>query len=336
MKPNKSIQIFLVILVCILTSIPKSIAIDNPTVYVDIKLDSIEFVDVNITIYNSNPHDVSLLGIEHYISSPVGFSSKTEWEPIVLKSDEYFTINEKHSFTHGDPVIKFLRKGSANIKINGLLYVKIGSEYFETPFNNSTTIYLVENENVAKQAVSPNITDIRLEVRKSTDKKGEIGEIITFTNITIFNPNSIPVYLIETHHTPYAISKEYDIMVTKKKLEDSSSFSIGHPERQIMQMDSIIYSHEWRTLDIDEIKYFVGDEPNYLRVKGSLFITPYQMGWSPTYFELTFDEVFTIINGSVINKEDNQKSAEKELSGFDAIFATIGLLAVVYLFIRRI
>lgn len=113
--------------------------------------------------------------------------------------------------------------------------------------------------------------------------------------------------------------------------------------RLIAPMDTYVYSAERSVSDNDSIEYFAGEEPKYIKVKGTAFLITNNSGWSPAYFEPAFNTIITI-NGSGVDGEVTPTAAstptstttpEKGALGFKAVFAIAGLLAIAYLLRRR-
>ena len=110
-------------------------------------------------------------------------------------------------------------------------------------------------------------------------------------------------------------------------------------------MDTYVYSAERRISNSEIIQYFETDGPKYITVKGTAFIVINEAGWSPAYFEIDFNTMVTI-NGSGVSEEVtptvmptptavSTSTPEKDIPGFKAVFATMGLFVMTFLLKRR-
>lgn len=321
-------------IVCMLITTPLSAATQSPIVDVEISKAGFDFLYLNITITNPDHRDISLTGIETSISGLVESHGTLE-TPLPLKANESITYHQKESII--DPPKSFYRRGSENVTVSGSVFVEEGSKSFVIPFHKTTTIFL-ETDGV-NQAISP-IADIMFEINRSTDEVGEIKEIITTTSISIYNPNPVSVSMSELDCKAVVMRKKDGTLQGWRSLPSSRIVT----NQVIKPMDTYVYSTDKATSNNDIIQYFGTDEPKYITVKGTAFIVTNGAGWSPAYFDLTFDTMITI-NGSGISEEVTPvtptptpvptSTPEKSLPGFKVVFATTGLLAMAFLSKRR-
>jgi len=325
-------------IVCMLILLPSATATENPTVDVEISRAEFDSLYLNITITNIDQRDISLTGIEFSVSDPVGASASEKWKiPILLKANKSITHRSKHSIGLGDLMKSFCRRGSENVTVSGSVFVEEGSKSFVVPFHKTTTIFL-ETDGV-NQAVSP-IADITFEINRSTDEVGEIKEIITTTNISIYNPNPVAVSMLELDCKAVAMRKKDEKLQGWRSLPGSGIVT----NQVIKPMGTYVYSAEKATSNNDIVQYFGTNEPKYIKVKGTAFIVTNEAGWSPAYFDLAFDTMITI-NGSGISEEVTPITPtptpvptsipDKSVPGFKVVFATTGLLAMAFLSKRR-
>ncbi len=327
-------------IVCMLILLPSATATESPTMDVEISRAEFDSLYLNITITNPDQRDISLTGIEFSVSDPVGASASEKWKiPILLKANKSITHRSKHSIGLGDLMKSFYRKGSENVTVTGSVFVEEGSNSFVVPFHKTTTIF-PETDGV-NQAISP-IADITFEINRSTDEVGEIKEIITTTNISIYNPNPVAVSMLELNCIAVIMYKIDGKLQGWRSLPGS-----GFVTNQVIKpMDTYMYSAEKATSNNDIVQYFGTNEPKYIKVKGTAFIVTNEAGWSPAYFETDFDTVITI-NGSGIREEVtpvtvtptptpvSTSTHEKGLPGFKAVSATMGLLVMTFFLKRR-
>lgn len=319
---------------------PLSAAIEDPTVDVEISRIEIDSLRLNLTITNLGQKDIFLKGLNFSISDPIGASGSEKWKtPTLLKTNESIIHSSKHYITSGDPLKRFYRRGSANITISGLVLIEADSDSFVVPFHKTTTIF-PEIDGV-NQAVSPYVTDIKFEVNRLVDEEGVVKMIIAATNISIYNPNPVAFYFPELDCDVIAMQKKNGKLRTWKRLPVCGISSSN--TRLIMPMETYVYSAERSVSDNDSIEYFAGDEPKYIKVKGTAFLIINNSGWSPAYFELAFNTIITI-NRSGVAEEVTPTAAstptstttpEKGALGFKAIYAIAGLLALAYLLRMR-
>lgn len=327
-------------IVCASLLIPLSAAIDNPTVDVEISRIGIDSLRLNLTITNPDQKDIFLKGLNFSISDPIGASSSEKWKtPTLLKTNKSITYSSKHYITGGDPLKRFYRRGSANITISGSVLIEADSDSFVIPFHKTTTI-LPETDG-ANHAVSPYVTDIKFKVSRLVDEEGVVKMIIATTNVSIYNPNPVAFYLSELYCDVIAMHKKDGKLRTWKRLPVGGVSSSN--TRLIVPMDTYVYSAERSVSDNEVIEYFAGEEPKYIKVKGTAFLITNNSGWGPAYFEPTFNTIITI-NGYGVDEEVTPTAAstptstttpEKGALGFKAIYAIVGLFAVAYLLRRR-
>jgi len=329
MKFIKYVLILAMVIVCMLIAIPSATAMKDPIVDVKISRIGIDSIHLNITITNSDQRDVYLTGLDYSISDPVGGSGSEKWgAPRLIKPDKSITYCSNHIITGGDPLENFLRKGSANITIVGSLFMESNSNTFVVPFHKTTTIFLETDE--ANQATSPYITEITLEVSRLTDEKGVIKMVITTTNISISNPNPVAFNLREFYCELTAMQKKDEKMRVLKSLPGCGYSSSN--TRLIMPNNIYVYNLEKTISDNDTIQYFINEEPKYIRVKGSAFVTPKETGWSPAYFEPGFNTIITINDEELIASVTPTPEATipEKTYGFKAIYVITGVLAAAY------
>lgn len=333
MKYNYINHIFplLMVVICISTVVPASAATESPTVDVEISRAKIDSVYLNITINNPNQIDGSVTSLDYTISEPIGASGFIGWEapfgqPPLLKANESFTYSTRHSIISGDPLKRFYQRGSMNITASGSISIDVGSNSFEVPFHNSTTIFLETGE--VNQTISPNISDINFNTNKLTDENGIIREIITITNISIYNPNSVALSM----HELYC---EVSVKKNESTRQLNNIYSGFHSSNQIINpMDTYVHSIESRITDNDTIQYFINEEPKYIKVKGDAFLISNETGWSPAYFEPRFNTIITI-NGTGADEEVVPDTEQSSIPGFEVIYAIAGLLAITCLLRKR-
>ena len=320
--------------------IPLSAVIEDPTVDIKISRVEIDSLRLNLTITNPDQKDIFLKGLNFSISYPAKASGSEKWKtPLLLKTNESIIHSSKQYITSGDPLKRFYRRGSANITISGSVLIEADSDSFVVPFHKTSTIFLETDG--ANQAVSPYATDIKFEVSRLVDEQGVVKMIIATTNVLIYNPNPVAFYLPQLDCDVIAMHKKDEKLRTWKRLPVGGD-SLSNT-RLIAPMDTYVYSAEKSISDNDTIEYFAGKEPKYIKIKGTAFLISNNSGWSPAYFEPTFNTIITI-NGSGVDGEVTPTAAstptstttpEKGALGFKAIYAIVGLFAVAYLLRRR-
>ncbi|MCX9076173.1 MAG: hypothetical protein OIN88_16230 [Candidatus Methanoperedens sp.] len=186
-----------------------------------------------------------------------------------------------------------------NITINGregyeVIYDPFGSK---TPFvfPISKTVTISTEAASANKSMSPKITDIKLNVSRLTDENGDVKMITATTNISIYNPTSVALILEKFNYQEIAMYKKDENFRILKPLRGSFG---GFYNQIIMPNDTYIMSIETTITDNDTFQYFISEEPKYIKIKGSAFLIPNETGWSPAYFEPTFNTLITITNGS--------------------------------------
>jgi hypothetical protein len=326
----------LVVLICTLIAIPFCVASEEKTVSptvaieIDVQDDDISKMVISFVINNPSEREVSLSGYECYVyrGGVHDQHSESRWgtdEP--LKSMETITLNTSYFITGGDPLQRFLRDGFVDIRVNGSLFVKAGSDSFEVPFENTTTVYLKVGEEDAKRAVCPNITGIELETTKLMTSSGEVTDIFLNICIAVKNPNPVSAHL------------DIDYNVYFKKDEKWKYLYTGFTESTIEPMESGNVSMEYRISDEEVFQYLMRGSPTDIRIKGSMFMFPEERGWSPTYFELPFETVVTTKNGPSVSEEATPTPTSSPMAsstpGFEAISIITCLLISTHLLRRR-
>jgi len=359
MERNRSL---LILLICTLIVIPSCVAIEEKAVSpaVDIEMyvrnDDVSTVTIDFIINNPSQKEVSLTSFKYYVyingerKSSEHLQEELEWLgfglPVqFLQPLETATIKRNFSITRGDPVQQFFREGFSNMTVNGSLCINIDNESFEVPFEKATTVYLEIDEKEAKLALCPNITGIELKTSTLESPSGEITDIFINQSIIITNPNPATICLD---------TLDYKVYFNKdgKWVRLFSGFAGGGI---IESMGSYRKSIEYRESDDEVIQYLQSGDPTEIKIRGSMFMYPKERGWSPAYFEPSFEKVITTINGSgvwgdVILKPTTSPVITPSPSptpssvpaaeppkepGFEAVFAIAGLLAVMYLLKRR-
>ncbi len=322
-------------IVCILVTIPLSTATNTPIVDVKISIERNYTAVTDIIIINSGQSDIYLTGLEYSISEPIASSAREEWEmPRLLKANESYIHRSKESNI-------FYSGSSTNVTVSGSLFIKTSSNSFVLPFSKTATFEAAG----ANKSISPNITDIKLKVSRLTDENGNVKMIIAKTNISIYNPNFVAFYLTKLNFQGIAMFKEDENFRILKPLPIGCFCFI---QIIIMPMDTYVYSFENTISDNDTIQYFTSEEPKYIKIKGSAFLIPNETGWSPAYFEPSFNTLITITNGSVAggnvvstptptpeSTSIQMPTPKKNVSGFELIFAILGMFAVSFLLKTR-
>lgn len=320
----------LMVVICISTVVPASAATESPTVDVEINRAEIDSVYLNITINNPNQINGSVTSLDYTISKPIGGGIFIAWgapfgQPPLLKANEIFTYSTRNSIS-GESLKLFYRRGSINVTAYGSVSVDVGSNSFEVPFHNSTTIFLDTGK--ANQAISPNISDINFNTNRLTDENGVIREIIAITNISIYNPNSVAFSMRELYC-------EVSVKKNESSVQLINIYSGIHISNQMINpMDTYVHSIESRITDNDTIQYFTNEEPKYIKVKGGAFLISNETGWSPAYSEPRFNTIITI-NETGADEEVIPDTEQSSMPGFEVIYAIAGLLAITCLLKRR-
>lgn len=342
MRLNYGLLISMAI-ICMLIAIPLSTAIENPTVDVNINMAGFGILKIDFIINNPSQRDILLTGFEFSIKDPIELlGDQRRGTSILIKSNKSITYSTEHYLIGGDPLKRFYRQ-RLNVTVSGSLSIQAGSDSFAVPFYKTTNIFLETAG--ANKSISPNITDIKFKVSRLTDENGEARVIITTTSISIYNPNPIVFYMPELDCDVTAMYKKNETMRTLKPL-----YSCGVSSNSIMlkPMDTFFYSAERTISDNETIQYFTSGEPKYIKIKGSAFLIPNETGWSPAYFEPTFNTLITITNGSVAggnvastptptptSTSIQIPTPKKNVSGFKLIFAIAGIFAVAFLLKKR-
>lgn len=333
---NYVIRILLAMLL-MLFIVPLSTAINNPTVDVKISIER-DYKITDIIINNPDQKDISLTGIQYTASYPLESSLSLNWDmPIIIKANGSYIYRVRESIFQ--PSLLY-RKFPTNITASGSLFIRIDSNSFVVPFQK--TVAIVFEIGGANQTVSPNITDVKFKISILTDEKGKVREVISTTNISIYNPNPVAFLLPELNCEVIAMYKEDEKLRTLKTLQGCGIITMI----VINPMDTYVYSAERRISDNDSIQYFVNEEPKYLRVKGSAFLIPNETGWNPAYFEPTFNTLITMTNVSIVNEENastptptptyiSTSTPQKDVPGFVVVFTTISLLTTAFLLKKR-
>ena len=162
-------------------------------------------------------------------------------------------------------------------------------------FPISKTVTISTEAASANKSMSPKITDIKLNVSRLTDENGDVKMITATTNISIYNPTSVALILEKFNYQEIAMYKKDENFRILKPLRGSFG---GFYNQIIMPNDTYIMSIETTITDNDTFQYFISEEPKYIKIKGSAFLIPNETGWSPAYFEPTFNTLITITNGS--------------------------------------
>jgi LEA14-like dessication related protein len=330
----------------------RSVSVPSVDIEIGICDDDVSALAIDFTITNPNQKTVNLTGLEYYVEIyeeyTVGehLEKGLEWVGLGLPIQsirplETNTITRKVPITAGIPLERFLREGFINFSIDGSLSTKIDNESFEVPFEKATTVYLEIDEKGAKRAICPNITGIELKTSKLESPDGEITDVFINQSIIITNPNPTTICLDTLDYTVYY--KKDD-----KWVRLSSGFAGGDT---IEAMGSYRQSMERRESDAEVIQFFLSGNPIEIKIRGSMFMYPKERGWSPTYFEPSFERVITTINGSGVWGEvtpiftstpmpsatpTSVPAAEApEEPGFEAVFTLTVLLAVTCIVKRR-
>ncbi len=342
-------------IVCMLIVIPLSTA-ESLTSDVEISIADFDSMYINVTINNPDRKELSLTNIQFSLSDSMGHL--TDRRRLSVKgNDESITCSIKNKIYNID---EFYRAGSKDITVSGLVSVEEGSNSFTVPFQKSTTIHPVTDG--TNRVVDPELTDVKVEIGRLSDENGEIEVITITTNISIYNPNSVGLFLSELNYKISDVRKEGEELKTKKVILTG----FYHTNQAVINSTDIyVYSAERRTSKIfftDTFEYLVNEEPKYLKFEGSAILIPAKVGCNPNYFRSDFDTMITM-NGSsgssangekptfaltpapeTINKSKNTSKEttvastpthEKNVPGFKAVFTTTALLLIVAVLLRR-
>lgn len=308
---------------------PFCMAAEDPTVDINATMDEMDSIYLDLIINNPGQTDLYLTGFDLSVSDPVGINhlSLELKTPLLLKAGESITHRSKYSLFWCNSLKRFYSTGSADISVTGSLSLDKGSSSFGVPFSEETTIFL-ETE-ADKHLVSPDVTDIEFYITKLSDEDGKVREVITTTNISIYNPNDVALIVPELECEVFAMDKEGEKLKLNSTLPGSSFFS----NKRIEPMDTFVYSSEQRTSDSKIIRYFSDNKTKYIKVRGTASLIPNETGWAPSYFDSKFNTVITIGDESkdYTNQTDLVSAQERALPGFEATFTILSLLVVCYI-----
>ena len=189
--------------------------------------------------------------------------------------------------------------------VNDLYYivrVEAGTQYSEyaSTFDDAINSFVIsssKNDSISPEytgtnkSKSPNITDISLKISKFIDENENVERINITTNISFNNPNPVPFSLTRLDYNGLAMYKKGVNFRNMKNLPINMRYGAN---QIIMPMGTYIYSYESSTSDNDIIKYFTSEETKYIKIKGFVFFSTNETGWSPAYFEPNFYKLLTI------------------------------------------
>ena len=130
---------------------------------------------------------------------------------------------------------------------------------------------------------------MKVEIDRLSDENGEIEVITITTNISIYNPYSVGLFLSELNYKISDVRKEGEESKTQKVI--STGFYYTN-QVVINSTDVYVYSAERRTSNFfstDIFGYLVNEEPKYLKFEGSAILIPAKAGCNPNYFRSDFD-----------------------------------------------
>lgn len=326
----------LIIIFLIFALMPSSTALDNPTVDVRINIDG-GYLVKNIIINNSNQKDIFLTGLQYSDSLGESFSFSEPGRQIKALGS--------YIYTSKDPISQpstFYPKLPMDVIVSGLLTIKdSSSESFAIPFQKTVTIEI--NNTGSNQSASPFITNVTFEKSNLTDEKGNVREIITTVNISIYNPNPIAFSLEEISFDVSApVYGEDGKMKTWKSIP--SGMNLITNTITIKPMETYIYSGERKITDNDTIQYFLSGELKLLKISGSIFLLTNETGWSPVYFRPTFDTKIEVTeikpNPTVTALTPTptpvlMSTPINKIPGFGVVFAIIGIFAIAFFLKNR-
>lgn len=158
----------------------------------------------------------------------------------------------------------------------------------KVPFQKDITIFL-ENEGVIK-ANEPEITLVDLKIDKLTDSSGKMKEIQVTTNISIYNPNTVPFILQKLDYEIFAMDKKGETL----KVNSTLPGALVSTNKMIEPGDAYIYSGESRVSDGKGFLYLSEEKPRYLRIRGTSVLVTNESGCSPFYFDPGFNTLITV------------------------------------------
>jgi hypothetical protein len=335
---NYSSHCAFLIFVCILALIPLSTALSNPAVDVRINIDG-EYIFTNIVIINSNQKDILLTGLQYSDSLGGSFSLNLG---VPIKATDSYTYTIKESIPQPS---KFYRKLPMDVIASGSLTFQDNSNSFVIPFQKTVTIAFKNTgtNQTNNQSISPFFTDVKFEIIKLTDETGNVRELSTTVNLSIYNPNLIAFSLEELSCEVNApVYGEDGKMKTWKSIP--SGINLVTNMITIKPMETYVYSIERNITDNDTIQYFLTGESKLLKVSGSAFLLSNESGWSPVYFYPEFDTKIEVTETKP-NPTDATSTPtsiptltstpKKNIPGFEVVFPIIGIFAIAFFLKNR-
>jgi hypothetical protein len=307
---------FLLTFIFIIATVPFCFAEENPTVDFNITVEPPENLLVEMVINNPGETDLYMKGLELSISDPVGESSSFEFgTPLLIKESGSVTRQSRHQFYWSNALRNFYLKGSTNITFSGKLFFEKNGKSLTVPFRKDVTVFL-ENEGAVK-AIEPEIALVDLEIDKLTDTGDRLKEIRVTTNISIYNPNTVPFILHELDYEIFAMDKKGE----KSSVNCTLPGALMNTNKIIGPGETYVYSRENRVPDGNGFVYLSEEKPQYLRVRGTSVLVANGSDCSPFYFEPKFNTLFVIdeanktlnnTDGAEINPKTSNQGAEQK------------------------
>ena len=331
---------------------PLSAAEEPHTSDVEIGIADFDTMYFNVTISNPDQKFLTLTSIKYSISDPSGsLSSKKSLS--INGNEEVITASITNKIYNID---EFYRSGSKDVTFSGSISIEEETEIYSVPFHKSTTIFPINDE--INRVSNLEFTDMEIDLEKLYDENGEIKDIIIYTNISIYNPNQIPIFLSSLDYKISDVYQEGEEFKIKKVISN------GHYSTNQVIIDPMgyfIYSTKKKTT-----KDFFGDifehllikEIKYIEIEGSATLIPTEIGWYPNYFQSGFDTII-LMNGSTgsskneissisLPKSKNKSNiseemvptiststTEKSTPGFDFLLVVFVLFTGIFIFKRN-
>lgn len=307
---------FLLIFFFIITTVTFCSAEENPTVDFNIAVESPESLLVDMVINNPGETDLCMTGLKISISDPVGESSSFEFgTPLLIKAGESITQQSMHQFYWGNALRNLYLKGSMNVTFRGELFFEKSGKGLTVPFQKDVTIFL-ETEG-AIEAKEPEITAVDFQIDKLTDTSGKLRDILVTTNISIYNPNTVPFILHELNYEIFAMDKKGETL----KVNCTLPGAFVGTNKMIEPGNTYVYSYESRVSDGNGFLYLSEDKPRYIRIRGTSVLVANESGCNPFYFEPKFNTLVIVeeankngynISGAEIKPEPNIQGLEQK------------------------
>lgn len=316
------ISLFLLTFFFVIATITCCSAEENPTVEFNITVESSEYLLVDMVINNPGETDLYLRGVELSISDPVGASSSSEFgTPLSLKAKESIVQQSRHQLYWCNALRNFYLKGSTNVAFSGELFFEKSGNGLTVPFQEDVTIFL-ETEGAMK-VEEPEITAVDFQIDKLTDNSGKLRDILVTTNISVYNPNTVPFILRKLDYDIFAMDKKDE----KLKVNCTLPGAFVGTNKMIEPGDTYVYSAESRIPDGNGFLYLSEEKPRYIRIRGTSILVANDSVCNPFCFELKFNNLVVVEEA---NKNENNISGEESKStpGFEIVYGIIGLLGV--------